>query len=93
MSDLIRKAFLAGLGAVWVSKERTQKLLKELAQKGEAAKEEEAWLKELLARADEVRATAEERLGEVLSRMNLATSSQVAELSRKVDELSQRLRG
>lgn len=97
MSDLVRRAFLAGLGAVWLGKERTRKLLEELAQRGEAVKEEEPWLKELLAKVDEVRATAEKRLegrlGQVLSRMNLATRSQVEELSRKVDELSQRLRG
>jgi polyhydroxyalkanoate synthesis regulator phasin len=92
MSDLIKKTILAGLGALSLSREKAEKLAKDLVKRGELAKTEEAkFVKDLIKRAEKNRAEVEKKIEKVveksLAKLNIPTRKEFNILKEKVDKL------
>jgi polyhydroxyalkanoate synthesis regulator phasin len=92
MFETLDKLFLAGLGAVSMTKERAEALFEEYVQKGKAKREEKSgFIKEVLDMAEKSRADLEkiisEQLQKVMSQMPLATKEDLKRLEEKIDQL------
>ncbi len=87
MREVARKAFLAGLGAFWLTREK----IEELISKGEETRKEKEWLDSLLQGMEKGREAWENRMERVMERvigrMGLATKTQIEELSKRVREV------
>ncbi|RKY72242.1 MAG: polyhydroxyalkanoate synthesis regulator [Candidatus Latescibacterota bacterium] len=95
MSDLIKKTFLAGLGVLSLSREKAEKLAKDLVKRGELAKTEEVKLvKDLMRRAEKSRAEIEKRIEkivkEILVKLDIPTRKELEALKAKIDKLSKK---
>ncbi|MEK7451691.1 MAG: hypothetical protein AAB643_02465 [Patescibacteria group bacterium] len=93
MSDLVKKAILVGLGVFSLSREKTEKVIKELIKKGEEAEVDEAkFVKDILKiiekNKEELEEKIEEIAGKVLEKMNIPTKKEVNELRDKINKLS-----
>ncbi len=92
MIDLIKDVLYTGVGAAFLTKEKVEELKKELVEKGNLSKEEgKQFVDDLLGKSekakDELELWINKRVEEQVKRLNLATSDEVAELRRKVEEL------
>ena len=95
MSDLIKKTILAGLGVLSLSREKAEKLAKDLVKRGELAKTEEAkFAKDLMKRAEKSKVEAEKRIEkivkEILVRLDIPTRKELDALKTKIDKLSKK---
>ena len=95
MSDLIKKTILAGLGALSFSREKAEKLAKDLVKRGELAKTEEAkFVKDLMNRAEKSRVDIEKRIEkivkEILVKLDIPTRKELEALKAKVNKLSKK---
>ena len=95
MSDLIKKTILAGLGALSLSREKAEKLAKDLVKRGELAKTEEAkFVKDLMKRAEKSRVEIEKKIEKIvektLIRLNIPTRKELDALRAKIDKLSKK---
>jgi len=96
MFDLIRKSLLTGMGLAVLTAEKVEEFTKELVLKGELTKEEGKNLaKELILKAEqsskERRELVKKHVHETISSMDIATKDDIAELSRKIDELTKQV--
>lgn len=92
MLDLIEKGLLIGLGALTLTRERAQKIVEELVKRGEARREEASELVDrLVKRGDEERAELRKLLENTVAQMGLATKSDIEALSRRIEELAEKL--
>lgn len=105
MRDTVRRMYLATVGAFALAEEETEKFVDKLVDKGQKAEKEgkelvrdqlEERRKEAKQQAEEIEHQVDERIETVLKRMNLPSKSdvrelnmQIAQLSKKVDELKQ----
>lgn len=105
MRDTVRRMYLATVGAFALAEEETEKFVDKLVDKGQKAEKEgkelvrdrlEERRKEAKKQAEEIEHQVDERIETVLKRMNLPSKSdvrelnmQIAQLSKKVDELKQ----
>lgn len=92
MFETLDKLFLAGLGAMSITKERAEAIFEEYVQKGKAKREEKSgFVREILELADKSRADVEkiisEQLHKVLAQMPLATKEDLKRLEDKIDQL------
>ena len=92
MIDLIKDVLYTGVGAAFLTKEKVEELKKELVEKGNLSKEEgKQFVDDLISKSekakDELELWINKRVEEQVKRLNLATSDEVAELKRKVEEL------
>lgn len=101
--DMAHKVLLAGIGVVALTQEEVEKFVNKLVERGEIAeKDGRKMIKDVMERrkqkAEEVRSETEEkvdqRLDEMLTRLNVPTrddidalSKQIASLTRKVDAI------
>ncbi|MBI5014687.1 MAG: hypothetical protein HZB55_04255 [Deltaproteobacteria bacterium] len=104
MIDFIRKAALAGIGALTLTEERARRLVDELVEQGRMSREEgEGLMKDMLSRMDTSRAEWETRVRDMVQegfrKMDLvprkdlhALQEQVRILEKRVAELEQRER-
>ncbi len=102
MLDFIRKATLAGIGALTLSEERARKLVEELVEQGRMSREEgENIVQEMLHRAEASREEWEGRVRDMVQegfrRMDLVPrkdleflEEQLRSLERRVHELERR---
>jgi len=95
MSELIKKTILAGLGVLSLSREKAEKLAKDLVKRGELAKTEEAkFVKDLMNRAEKSKAEVEKRIEktvkEILVKLDIPTRKELDALKAKVDKLSKK---
>ncbi|MCD6283844.1 phasin family protein [bacterium] len=95
MSDLIKKTILVGLGALVLTREKAEKLAKDLVKRGELAKTEEAkFVKDLMKRAEKSRVEAEKRVEKIvektLMKLNIPTRKELDALKAKIDKLSRK---
>ena len=93
MLDLVKKTILASLGVLSLTKEKAEKITKELIKRGEVAKTEEAkFVKDLMERAEkskiEVEKKIEKAVKKTLAKLNLPTRKEMNELKTKIDKLS-----
>jgi len=94
MSELIKKAMLAGIGAVTVTKEKVEELVDDLIKKGELSKEDRAkFIRELAEKAElqsrEVKKWVDERVKVTVSKVKMAKAEEVEALRKQVDELTE----
>ena len=98
MSDLIKKTILTGLGFVSLTKEKAEKLTKDLIKEGEVSEGEGAKLvKELLEKAEDNKKTIEKQVEKtvhgVLKKLNVPTRKDIVELNSKIEKLDKKLGG
>ena len=100
MLDMARKVLLASIGAVALTQEEVEKVVHKLIERGEIAeKDGRKLIKDVMARrkqkASDVRAETEDefesRMEDVLSRMNIASKSDIDALNRKITALTKKL--
>lgn len=98
--DGIRRALLAGVGAVSVAQDEAEKFVHKLIEKGEIAEKDGRSLLTELAdkrkqRAQEsskrVSDELEKRMESLLNRMNIPTKADIEQLSKKVAELTKKI--
>jgi len=95
MSDLVKKTILASLGVLSLSREKAERLAKDLVKRGELAKTEEAkFVKDLMERAEKSRIEAEKRIEKIvektLIKLNIPTRKELDALKARVDKLSKK---
>lgn len=94
--DVFKKAFLAGLGAMSLSRERAKALVAELIKAGELReKEGKKLVDEMMRKAesvrDEVETTINKQIHTAYKRLNLASIDQLKKMERRIQELEREL--
>ena len=93
MFESIDRMFLAGLGALTMTRERAEKIFDDYVKKGESQREEarSGFVKDLMDSADKTRKEFErlvsEQVQQAVERTNLATREDVQRLEAKLDML------
>ncbi len=95
MSDLIEKTILAGLGALSLSREKAEKLAKDLVKRGELSRNEEAkFVKDLMGQAKKGKIEMERRIEKTvkkfLVKLDVPTRKELNALKARVDKLSKK---
>jgi polyhydroxyalkanoate synthesis regulator phasin len=90
MSDIFEKAYMAGLGAWSVTREKAKEIVDDLVEKGKiTADEAPKILKDAVAKAEESRKALEERIEKgvenTVNRLNLATKTDLQQVEKKLD--------
>ncbi len=93
MYDMVRKALLAGLGM----QEKVKEFVDDLVKKGELNEREGAklmkeWMERAKSSTDDMGRMASDGLGAAFDKMNLASRDEMNALSRKVQQLSVRVK-
>lgn len=96
MFDLLEKAFFAGLGAVSLSRKKTDEFIAEMKEKYQMSEEEG---KAFIEKAQTMAREGKERVAEmvdaevkkVIDRMGLVPREEFDRLRKRVDELEERL--
>ena len=100
MLEMARKVLLAGIGAMALTQEEIEKFVGKLVERGEIAeKDGRKLIKDVMERrrkkSAEVRSDTEDefekRMEDVLSRMNIASKSDIDGLNRKITTLTKKL--
>lgn len=94
--DLFKRAFLAGLGALSLSREKAKEMIDELVKNGEVKKEEgKVMLDDLLKKAEttqkEVQKSVKAQVASAYKKMNLASLDQVKKMERRLQEMEKKL--
>lgn len=96
MKDLLKKSLLLGVGALTVTREKAEKMIRELEQKGEVTSgEAREYINELVERGEQernvLRETVSRELDRLIKVMGLATKSDLKALEERLDSLEARL--
>lgn len=100
MLEMARKVLLASIGAMALTQEEIERFVGKLVERGEIAeKDGRKLIKDIMARrrtkTAEVRSDTEDelekRMEDVLSRMNIASKSDIDGLNRKITALTKKL--
>jgi polyhydroxyalkanoate synthesis regulator phasin len=97
MFDLLEKAFLAGLGAVSLSRKKTDEFLAEMKEKYQMTEEEG---KAFIEKAEKLAREGKERVAEmvdaevkkVVDRIGLVPREEFDRLQKRIEELEEQLR-
>lgn len=92
MKELLKNVVYAGMGAAFLTKEKIEELKGDLVQKGKISQEEgKQFVDELVKKSEKAKDQLDlwviRRVEERIEKLNLATSDEVADLRRKVEEL------
>jgi len=92
MEGYIERMFLAGVGALTLTKEKAEKIVSDLVKKGEVAKKDQPeFVKRLLERGKasraEIEKIIEKTVTNVLGKLNIPTKSDIDALIKKIDGL------
>lgn len=92
MIELIKKAMFTGLGVVSLTKEKIEEIGRDFVEQGKLSQQEgEKLVEELLAKAEEskleIKKQIEDRVEEILKKMNLVRMSDLDELKVQIKEL------
>ena len=95
MSDLIKKTILTGLGVASLTKEKAEKLVKDLIKEGEVSKGEGSKLvKELLKKAKEnknaIEKQVEKTVHNVLKKLDIPNRKDIIGLNSKIEKLDKK---
>ena len=96
MMDVFKKAFLAGMGAMSLSREHAIKLVNELIKEGELRKNEGRDLaEEMVKKAGEVKkevvSTIAKQMDAAYKRLNLVSLDQLRKMESRIQELEKKL--
>ena len=97
MFELIKKTMLTGVGLAGLTKDKIEKLAKELARKGKLSEEEgKKLVDDLLKRSERIKkdleAQIERAVKNTMKKMNLATREDVLKLTERMKKLEQALK-
>jgi polyhydroxyalkanoate synthesis regulator phasin len=94
MEDLLKKVFLAGVGSLALTYEKTNDLVKELVEKGKITVDQGKQLNEELKRVVEDNKSntqditnAKANIKDYIDSLNLATKEDIDSLNKRIDEL------
>lgn len=92
MFETIDKIFLAGLGAMSMTRERAEKIFDEYVSRGQAEKKSrEGFVKEVMDTAERTKKDLEklvsDQVDKAVSKLNLATKDDLRHLENKIDKL------
>jgi polyhydroxyalkanoate synthesis regulator phasin len=95
--EFLEKAYLAGLGAFSVTKDKAKEIVDELVEKGKiTAEEAPKIIKDLVAKAEESRKAIEDRIDKgvenTVNKLNLATKKDIQDLEKKLDQILKELK-
>jgi len=95
MEGYIERMFLAGVGALTLTKEKAEKTMGDLVKKGEVAKKDQPeFVKRLLERGKasraEIEKIVEKTVKNVLDKLNVPTKSDIDALMKKTEELKKK---
>lgn len=96
MIEFLRRFFLTGVGAIALTKEKTEEIVETLIKKGELTAEEgKQFVKDILKRTEEGKKFLEEKIDtgvkKVIEKMDLATKKEVDDLNEKVSALEKEI--
>jgi poly(hydroxyalkanoate) granule-associated protein len=96
LSDLLRKALLASIGAAAIAQEEIEALINRLVERGEIAEQEgkklaQEMMEKRKVKTDKVESEISKNLEGVLERMNIPTKADVDSLSQKITGLSKKI--
>ena len=96
MSELLRKMFLATIGAAAIAQEEIETLIKRLVERGELAEQEgkklaQEMMEKRKTKTAQVESEISKNLEGVLERMNIPTKADVESLSQKITGLSKKI--
>ncbi|HDH57619.1 MAG TPA: polyhydroxyalkanoate synthesis regulator [Bacteroidetes bacterium] len=92
MKDLIGKAFLAGLGAVSLTREKLESVVDDLVKRGEVAREEKQKLLNDLVEAgekhqNEIRGFIQKEVKKALEALDIPTRQDIRDLQKQIEKL------
>ena len=92
MIDLLKNVVYTGVGAAFLTKEKIEEIRSDLVTKGNLSKDEgKAFVDDLIKRSDSAKDQLElwltRKVEDRVKQLNLATSDEVADLRRKIEEL------
>ena len=92
MFETANRMFLAGLGALSMTRERAEKIFEDYVRRGEAERGQQAgFVKDMMDTAEKARTDLEQIIGkqirQVVTSMDLVTREDLARLEAKLDEL------
>ena len=93
---IVKKAFLLGIGAITLTKEKLENLFKELTQKGEITeKQAHMLLEEIGKKVEEGKKTLEKTITlavkKAIDKMNLATKEELKKLEKRIRALEKKI--
>ena len=96
MDNLIKKTILTGLGIASLTKEKAEKLVKDLIKEGEVSEGEGSKLvKELLKKAEDNKNAVEKQMEKtvhnVLKKLNIPSRKDIVDLNSKIEKLDKKL--
>jgi polyhydroxyalkanoate synthesis regulator phasin len=96
MFELIKKSFLASLGAAVVTKEKVEKATRKLVHEGKISKDEAEKLSQELIESgqkqwEEIQARVTDAVKKVVENLDIITKKDFQELNEKVEELQKKL--
>jgi len=96
MSDLIKKTILAGLGVASLTREKANKLVKDLVKEGEVSEcEGSKFVKEILEKVEDNKKTIEKQVEKtvhgVLKKLNMPSRKDIVGLNSKIEKLDKKL--
>lgn len=94
--DLVRKSFLAGIGAISITREKAEDLVNELSRRGQMSREEARGLvDEMVERGEkereEMNRTIRQQVRKSVEDMGLASKEDVHELIHRIEVLEARI--
>jgi polyhydroxyalkanoate synthesis regulator phasin len=97
MADLFEKGLYMGLGILTVTKEKAEKLIQDLVDKGKLTQDESAKaIKDLLAKAEEEKKAFGQKVDTALEgavrKLNLVTQKDIQEINKKLDKILKNLK-
>lgn len=92
MSDIINKAFLAGVGAISISRGKVEGLIDDLVKRGELSQEEKrGMLSDLLESVDkhqaELREFTHKEIRQILKSLDIPTREEINKLKEEIESL------
>jgi len=92
MSDLIKNMLLAGLGIISITKEKAEKIAKDLIKSGELSETEEAkFIKDLMTKSEKIGSDIDKKIEEIvektLEKLNIPTRKDLDDIKQKLDRL------
>ena len=96
MIDLVKKAMFTGIGVMSLTKDKIEEVAQEFVEQGKLSKQEgEKLVGDILERSEkskqELKKLVEDRVNEMLAKMDLATKADVAALREEIGELQKKI--
>ena len=92
MQDLLKNVFYLGAGLAFMTKEKIEELKKDLIDKGKMTQDEgKQFVDDLIKKSEKAKADVDKKVRELvddqLAKMKVATSDDLTELRKQIDEL------